>query len=55
MPGVTIWLDEAKIGALSQFAMAERRRVADQAAVIIENVLAERDTQDKEREATRAT
>ena len=42
MPQVTVWLDEAKTDALTQFALAERRRVADQAALIIERALARR-------------
>ncbi len=41
MPRVTVWLDETKVSALTQLAMAERRRPADQAAVIIERALTE--------------
>ncbi len=42
MPRITVWLDEAKVEALRQLAIIERRRTADQAAVVIEEALQSR-------------
>jgi hypothetical protein len=42
MPRVTVWLDDKHVTALGVVALAERRRPADQAAVLLEEALAKR-------------
>lgn len=39
MPRISVWLNEETVKALGAVAVADRRRVADEAAVLLERVL----------------
>jgi hypothetical protein len=55
MPRVTIWLDDQHVKALATAAVEARRRPADQAAVLVEQALADRQQQSKSKEAVATT